>query len=117
MRRSMCVSTAADVPPSGKIESPRKQMSSMEPSAYSTCALHEKTPSPNFVLSSQPKDRMRTAMANLKAAIAWLETVTSLRSSCDCRGHVPGTSTPGATSARTSAIFIATVDGATPRAS
>eukprot|EP00966_Prymnesium_polylepis_P288742 6669365-Prymnesium_polylepis.1 len=116
MRVSICASTAADVPPAGRTESPRRQMSSTEPSAYSTCALHEKTPSPNFVLSSQPKERVRTAMANLKAAIAWLHTVTSVRSSCDCRWHVPGTSTPGATSASTSAMFIATVDGATPRA-
>ena len=63
--------------------------------------LQLKTSSPNFVDSSQPKAMMRSAMANLKEAIAWLETVTSVRSARLCRSHVPATSQPGATSAIT----------------
>mmetsp|Transcript_12189 Transcript_12189/g.27840 ORF Transcript_12189/g.27840 Transcript_12189/m.27840 type:complete len:259 (+) Transcript_12189:2171-2947(+) len=114
---SMCASTAFDVPPSGRMERPRRQMSSIEPSAYCTCALQLKTPSPNFVLSSQPKERIRTAMANLYAAIAWLQTVTSVRSSLACEGDTPGTSMPGTTASSTSLIFIEVVEGATPRAS
>ena len=57
MPRSMWASTAAEVPPSGRTERPRKQMSSLEPSAYWTCALQLKTPLPNFVLSSPIQTR------------------------------------------------------------
>ena len=40
-------------------------MFSIVPSEYWACTLQLMTPSPNLVLSSQPKDMMRTAMANL----------------------------------------------------
>eukprot|EP00966_Prymnesium_polylepis_P200682 4650186-Prymnesium_polylepis.1 len=76
----------------------------------------EKTASPNLVLSSHPKERMRTALANLKAAIISPASVTSVRIRLEVEGSGAGTSTSGASSASTSFRLAATVDGATPRA-
>ena len=117
MRSSMCASNAADVPPCGSIESPRKHTSSMVPSKCSSWKLQLKTEVPNLIDSSQPNDMTRLLAANLKAAIASPAIVTSPRISLLWRAQAAGTPWPGHSTSSTSWMLAETVDEATPRAS
>ena len=117
MRFSMCSSTAAEVPPAGRIETPRSVMSSMVPSGFSIWKLQPKSASPNLVVSSQPKVMIRVANANFHAAINSPARVTSPRIEWMCESLAAGISTPGAKREKESCRLASTIDGAPPRAS